>query len=45
MKSIDICLSPELMPLYSVEDKAVVVVDILRATSCMTTALAHGFSI
>lgn len=30
------------MPLYVVEDKAVVVVDILRATSCMTTALAHG---
>ncbi|WKN33328.1 2-phosphosulfolactate phosphatase [Porifericola rhodea] len=42
MKSIDICLSPDLMHLYEVQDKAVVVVDILRATSCMTTALAHG---
>jgi 2-phosphosulfolactate phosphatase len=42
MKSIDICLSPELMPLYDVNSKTVVVVDILRATSCMTTAFAHG---
>ncbi len=30
------------MHLYSVEDKSVVVVDILRATSSMTTAFAHG---
>ena len=30
------------MHLYDVTDKTVVVVDILRATSCMTTALAHG---
>lgn len=44
MKSIDICLSPDLMHLYDVKDKAVVVVDILRATSCMTTAMAHGVS-
>jgi 2-phosphosulfolactate phosphatase len=42
MKTIDICLSPDLMHLYDVSDKAVVVVDILRATSCMTTAFAHG---
>lgn len=42
MKTIDVCLSPDLMHLYSVEDKTVVVVDILRATSCMVTALAHG---
>lgn len=42
MKTIDVCLSPELMHLYNVHDKTVVVVDILRATSCMTTALAHG---
>ncbi|MEK6477585.1 2-phosphosulfolactate phosphatase [Catalinimonas sp. 4WD22] len=44
MKSIDVCLSPDLMHLYDVQDKAVVVVDILRATSCMTTAVAHGVS-
>jgi len=42
MKTIDVCLSPDLMHLYPVQDKTVVVVDILRATSCMTTALAHG---
>ncbi|MCI0752022.1 MAG: 2-phosphosulfolactate phosphatase [Flammeovirgaceae bacterium] len=42
MKTIDVCLSPDLMHLYTVHDKTVVVVDILRATSCMTTAFAHG---
>lgn len=42
MKSIDVCLSPELMHLYHVRDRTVVVVDILRATSCMVTAFAHG---
>lgn len=41
-KTIDVCLSPDLMHLYNVEDRTVVVVDILRATSCMTTAFAHG---
>jgi 2-phosphosulfolactate phosphatase len=42
VKSIDVCLSPELMHLYDVREKTVVVVDILRATSCMVTAFAHG---
>jgi 2-phosphosulfolactate phosphatase len=42
MRTIDVCLSPELMHLYDVTDKSVVVVDILRATSSMTTAFAHG---
>jgi 2-phosphosulfolactate phosphatase len=42
MKTIDVCLSPELMHLYDVQDKTVVVVDIFRATSCMVTAFAHG---
>lgn len=42
MRSIDVCLSPELLHLYDIEGKIVVVIDILRATSCMTTALAHG---
>jgi 2-phosphosulfolactate phosphatase len=41
-RSIDVCLSPDLMHLYDVKNHAVVVVDILRATSCMTTAFAHG---
>ncbi|MBS1558569.1 MAG: 2-phosphosulfolactate phosphatase [Bacteroidetes bacterium] len=42
MKTIDVCLSPELMHLYEVRNRTVVAVDILRATSCMVTALAHG---
>lgn len=42
MKTIDVCLSPELMHLYDVRERTVVVVDILRATSCMVTAFAHG---
>jgi 2-phosphosulfolactate phosphatase len=42
MKTIDVCLSPDLMHLYQVTNRTVVVVDILRATSTMVTALAHG---
>lgn len=42
MRTIDVCLSPDLMHLYDVHDRTVVIVDILRATSCMTTAFAHG---
>jgi len=42
MASIDVCLSPHLLPLYQLEGKLVIVVDILRATSCMVTAIAHG---
>jgi 2-phosphosulfolactate phosphatase len=30
------------MHLFDVRDKTVVIIDILRATSCMTTAFAHG---
>ena len=41
-KSIEVCVSPEMMHLHDVTDKTVVVVDILRATSCMVTAFAHG---
>src|SRR5690606_28130478 len=33
---------PGLVDLYDVKGKVVVVIDILRATSCMTTAIAHG---
>ncbi|MEO9805668.1 MAG: 2-phosphosulfolactate phosphatase [Reichenbachiella sp.] len=40
-RNIDVCLSPELINLYDLEGKIVVVVDILRATSVMVTALAH----
>lgn len=42
MKTIDVCLTPELIHLYSLKDRTVVIVDILRATSCMVTAFAHG---
>ncbi|MFN3316639.1 MAG: 2-phosphosulfolactate phosphatase [Raineya sp.] len=41
-KNIDVCLSPELLHLYQLEGTIVVVTDILRATSCMVTALACG---
>jgi 2-phosphosulfolactate phosphatase len=39
---IDVCHSPELLHLYDLSNSVVVVIDILRATSCMTTALANG---
>ena len=42
MKTIDVCLTPELIHLYNLKDRTVVIVDILRATSCMVTAFAHG---
>ena len=42
MKNIEVCLSPELIHLFELEGKTVVVVDILRATSSMTTAFAHN---
>lgn len=36
------CLSPALLQLYDVRDSIVVVIDILRATSTMATALYNG---
>lgn len=42
MKNIEVCLSPELLPFYEVNDKIVVVIDIFRATSCIVTAFANG---
>lgn len=42
LKRIDVCLSPGLIDLYPLRDRTVVIIDILRATSCMTTALANG---
>ncbi len=42
MQKIDVCLSPDLIHLYDLKGKAVVAVDIFRATSCMVTAFAHG---
>ncbi|WP_345221604.1 2-phosphosulfolactate phosphatase [Hymenobacter koreensis] len=42
MPTVDICFSPELLPLYDLKGKVAVVVDILRATSSIVTALANG---
>ncbi|HLK96844.1 MAG TPA: 2-phosphosulfolactate phosphatase [Hymenobacter sp.] len=42
MKTLDICLSPELLPLYDLKGRVAVVVDVLRATSSIVTALAQG---
>ena len=39
---IDVCLSPDLMGAFDLEGKIVVVVDILRATSCMVSGLSNG---
>ncbi|MFT5884505.1 MAG: 2-phosphosulfolactate phosphatase [Arcticibacterium sp.] len=41
-RSIDVCLSPELIPQHDLEGKIAVVVDVFRATSCMVAGLAHG---
>jgi 2-phosphosulfolactate phosphatase len=42
MPSIAVCLSPELARLQDFRDKVAVVVDILRATTTVITALDHG---
>ena len=39
---LDVCLSPGLLPLYPVEDKVVVVIDVLRATTTMCVAIDQG---
>lgn len=42
MKSIDVCLTPDLLHLHTIDNSIVVVTDIFRATSCMVTGLAYG---
>jgi 2-phosphosulfolactate phosphatase len=42
MKTIDVCLTPKLLTQHELAHQTVVVVDILRATSSMVTAFAHG---
>ncbi|MDX2304546.1 MAG: 2-phosphosulfolactate phosphatase [Microscillaceae bacterium] len=44
MKTIEVCLTPDLLQHVYFEDKIVVVIDIFRATSCIVTALYHGAS-
>lgn len=42
MRKVAICFSPELIHLFDLEGKIVVVVDIFRASSTMVAALANG---
>ena len=42
MKNIDVCLTPDLLHLHTVDNTIVVVADVFRATSCMVTAFAYG---
>lgn len=44
MRKVEICFTPELIHLHSLENKIVVVVDIFRATSTMIAALANGIT-
>ncbi|OEJ99643.1 2-phosphosulfolactate phosphatase [Roseivirga misakiensis] len=39
---IDVCYTPELIHQFDVSDKCVVIIDILRATSCMVAGLGSG---
>ncbi|MFT7592636.1 MAG: 2-phosphosulfolactate phosphatase, partial [bacterium] len=41
-RTVDIVLSPLLLPLVEIEGKTVVVIDILRATSTICAALHNG---
>ncbi|MBT3417529.1 MAG: 2-phosphosulfolactate phosphatase [Flavobacteriales bacterium] len=41
-RNINVCFSPELFPLFSDGKKIVVVVDVLRATSVISTAFQYG---
>jgi len=42
MPKVEVCLSPQLIHLFDLEGKIVVVTDILRATSCITAGIASG---
>jgi 2-phosphosulfolactate phosphatase len=42
MRYIETCLSPDLVHLHTLEDKTVIVIDILRATSCFVAGIASG---
>lgn len=41
-KSIEVCLTPALLDLYSIEDSIVVVIDVLRATSSIVYGIDNG---
>lgn len=40
--TIEVCFTPHSFPLFPHEERLVVVIDVLRATSCMATALHYG---
>ena len=42
MNSIEVCFSPKLFDLYSSKEKIIVIVDILRATTMITTMIEKG---
>lgn len=44
MPKLDICFSPELLPLVDLRGQVAVIVDILRASSTIVTALGEGVS-
>lgn len=42
MRTVEVCLSPKLVPCFDLQGKTAVVIDVLRATSAMVTGLAQG---
>lgn len=40
--TLEVCLTPGLLPLYPIDSKVVVVIDVLRATTTMCVALDQG---
>lgn len=42
MLKLEVCLTPALLPLYDIDDRIVVVIDVLRATSSMCYAFHNG---
>ncbi len=43
-RKVEVCLSPLLLPLYKLDDKLVVVIDVLRATTAICMGFEHGVS-
>lgn len=42
MPALDICFSPDLLPLYDLRGRVAVIVDVLRASTTIVTALVAG---
>lgn len=42
MRTVEVCFTPELIDKYDIENKLVVVIDILRATTIITTMFKNG---